>query len=131
MRPRPAVSWSNTVVCSGVSFSGEISRIRFMVVGRPGMIWICRCVTADPLASVAVARVSLWPHSEKPVLRPRQPQIFAQGLAFVFAPVDPAPLQLRYDAVDEVIEPSREVRELHGEAVGALGGEPFLHLVGD
>src|SRR6266852_1818736 len=30
MRPRPAVSWLSTVVCSGVSFSGGISRIRFI-----------------------------------------------------------------------------------------------------
>src|SRR5215467_6174066 len=37
MRPRPAVSRSNTVFCSAVSVSGGISRMRFM--GRASVGW--------------------------------------------------------------------------------------------
>ncbi len=58
---------------------------------------------------------------EKPVLRPRQAEIFAQRLALVFAAEDAAPLQFRHHAIDEVVEPAGQVRELHGEAVGAFG----------
>src|SRR5262249_11845669 len=69
--------------------------------------------------------------AEEPVLRPRQAEILPQRPAFVVAPEQAAPLQFRHHAVDEVVEPAGQVGELHREAVGAFGGEPFLHLVGD
>src|SRR6185369_2373765 len=69
--------------------------------------------------------------SEKPVRGPRQAEILAQRLAFVLAPKQAAPLQFRHHAADEIVEPAGQVRKHHREAVGAFGGEPFLHLIGD
>ena len=57
------------------------------------------------------------PFRKEAVLRPRQAEIFAQGLALVLAAEQAAPLQLGHDQVDEVVEPARQVGEHHVEAV--------------
>src|SRR6516162_10742507 len=69
--------------------------------------------------------------SEKSVCRPRQAEIFAQRLAFVFTPEQTTPLQFRHHSLEEFVEPAGQVGEHDCETVGAFGGEPFLHLVGD
>src|SRR5262249_12738490 len=68
---------------------------------------------------------------EKSVCRPRQTEIFAQRRALVFPPEQTAPLQFRHHALDEIVEPAWQVGKHDCETVGAFGGEPFLHLVGD
>jgi hypothetical protein len=57
-------------------------------------------------------RLSLARRGEKPVLRARQSQILAQCGAFILAAEQAAPLQLRHDAVDEVVEPTRQVGDM-------------------
>src|SRR5262245_908793 len=57
--------------------------------------------------ALAPLRVAL----KEPVLRPRQTEILAQRPALVFAAIDAAPLQLRHDLVDEVVEPAGQIRE--------------------
>ena len=42
------------------------------------------------------------------------------SFAFVLAAEDPATLQLRYDLVDEIVEPAGQVREHHVESVAPL-----------
>src|ERR1700722_16015668 len=66
---------------------------------------------------------------KEPVFRPRQAEIFAQRLAFIFAPEDFALLQFGYDFVDEIVEPGRQIREHDVKAVAAETGQPFLHLI--
>src|SRR5215470_18703162 len=68
---------------------------------------------------------------EETVARPRQAEVFAQRRAFVLAAEDAAPLQPRHHAVDEVVEPARQIGEHDGEAVGAARLQPLLHLLGD
>ena len=68
---------------------------------------------------------------EKAVLRPRQTEVVAQGLAFVFATEEVAVLQFGDDAVDEIVEAARDPREHDVEAVAGVAVEPLLHLVGD
>ena len=68
---------------------------------------------------------------KKPILGPRQTQIFAQRRAFVFAAEQAAPLQLGNDLDAKIFEPARQIREHHRKAVGALGLDPLLHLVRD
>src|SRR5262249_8549623 len=84
-------------------------------------------------SSVSSTRVEVAQHtgSEKSVRRPRQAEIFAERLAFVFPPEQTAPLQFRHHALDKIVEPAGQVGKHHGETVGAFGGEPFLHLIGN
>src|SRR5262244_1960461 len=68
---------------------------------------------------------------EEAVLRPRQPEILAQGPALIFPPEDAAALELRHHAQDDVVEPLGQIGEHDVEAVAAARLQPFLHLVGD
>src|SRR5215813_3126050 len=68
---------------------------------------------------------------EETVLRPRQAEVLAQGLALVLAAEDAAALQLGHHPVDEIIEPAGQIGEHDREAVGAAGLQPLLHFVGD
>ena len=61
----------------------------------------------------------------------RQPQMFAQRDAFVFAAEQSAPLQLGNDAVDEVVEAAGQIWEHHGKTVRTLARQPLLHLIGN
>src|SRR3954453_7424808 len=65
---------------------------------------------------------------EKPVFRPRQAEIFPQRAAFIFVPENPALLQFRHHAVDEVIKSLRQIREQDVETVAPVSGRQFLHL---
>src|SRR5580704_14184994 len=60
--------------------------------------------------------------AEKAIRRARQPEILPQGLTFVIAPEDAAPLQLRDNAVDEIIEAAGHIREHDVEPVAAFAG---------
>src|SRR5947209_17639567 len=71
------------------------------------------------------------PLIEKPVLGARQAEVFAQSLAFVFAAEEVAALEFGDDAVDDIVEAARDMREHDVEAVAGVAVEPFLHLVGD
>jgi hypothetical protein len=51
------------------------------------------------------------PLREEPVLGPRQAEVFAQGLALVFAAEEVAALEFRDDPVDEIVEAARDPRE--------------------
>src|SRR6202022_1086028 len=69
--------------------------------------------------------------AEEAVLGARQAEIFAQGLAFVFAAEEAAALQFGDDPVDEVVEAARDMGEHDVEPVAGGALEPLLHLVGD
>src|ERR1700730_8589884 len=69
--------------------------------------------------------------AEEAVFRAGQAEIFAQGLAFVFAAEEAAALQFGDDPVDEVVEAARDMGEHDVEPVAGVAAEPFLHLVGD
>ena len=71
------------------------------------------------------------PLLEEAVLRAGQPEVFAQGAAFVFAAEEVATLQFGDDPVDEIVETARDPREHDVEAVAGGAVEPLLHLVGD
>src|ERR1700757_511758 len=65
------------------------------------------------------------------VLRAWQPEISSERCSLIFAAQQPARLQLRHDAIDEIVESSGEVGEHNVETVGGFGEEPFFHLVGN
>src|SRR5215472_11770706 len=120
MRPRPAVSCSNTVVCSAVSFSGGISRMRFMrslSLDAFEIQGIASHRLADCQGRTPHARFALSAVRKKLVSRSRQPEVLAQRLALVVAPENSAALQLRHHPIDKVVEPAGQVGELDGEAV--------------
>src|SRR5579863_6899941 len=71
------------------------------------------------------------PDVEEAVARPRQTEILAQSLTFVFAPEYATPLQFRHDLIDEIVEPARQIRKHDGEAIARLGRQPLFHFVGD
>ena len=75
-------------------------------------------------ASAAASRKEL-------VLRPRQPEIFAQGCTFIFTPEDAPALQFRNYLVDEIIEPAGQIRERDVEPIGAFRFQPMLHFIGN
>src|SRR5208282_1862327 len=102
--------------------------------GRPDRTHACESYLRPPSFPWPVAGFSR--HSkfvalifEKSIFRPRQAEMLAQRRAVVVAPEQAAPLQFRHDALDKIVEPARQIGKHHGEAVGALGFEPFLHLV--
>ena len=68
---------------------------------------------------------------EKMIGRPRQAEVFAQRLAFIFATEQAAALQFGNDLIDEIVETAGQIREHDGKAVRAFGLKPFLHFVGD
>src|ERR1700737_1388249 len=68
---------------------------------------------------------------EKAVFGAGQAEVFAQGLAFVFAAEEAAALQFGDDPVDEVVEAARDIGEHDVEPVAGGALEPLLHLVGD
>src|SRR5438445_7852122 len=68
---------------------------------------------------------------EKAVRGAGQAEILPQGLAFIFAAEEAAPLEFGDDPVDKVVEAARDVREHDVEPVAGVAIEPFLHLVGD
>src|SRR5689334_12198719 len=68
---------------------------------------------------------------EEAIIRAWQTEIVAQRLTLVLAPEQTAPLQFRHHLRAEVIEAAGQIGELHSEAVGGFGHEPFLHLIGD
>ncbi len=102
-----------------------------MAIGDPSGMLRARAPSHHIAVPIASRDASAAAFGEEPVLRPRQAEVLAQGLALVFAPEDAAALQLRHHAIGEILEPAGEVGEHHGEAVGAFAREPFLHLVGD
>ena len=77
------------------------------------------------------SRPRLCSDREKAVLRPWQPQIFTQRPALIFAPEEPAPLQFRHHAIDEIVQPLRKIGEHDVEAVAGLADQPLFHLIGD
>src|ERR1700722_2964641 len=64
-------------------------------------------------------------------MRKRQPEIFAQRLAFVFATEQAAALQLRNEQIDDVLDPARYRQRQDVEAVGRAAAEPLFERVGD
>src|SRR5579862_6170363 len=62
--------------------------------------------------------------AEETVARPLQPEVLAQGGPLVFAPENPAPLQLRDHLADEVLQALRQVGEQDVEAVAGLALKP-------
>src|SRR5215469_10769872 len=86
------------------------------------------CGTASSRTTEASSEPALL---EETVLGTRQTEILAQGFAFVFPPKEAAPLQLRHDLVDKVVEAAGYVREHDVEPVAGVAVEPLLHLVGD
>src|ERR1700742_1404786 len=61
---------------------------------------------------------------EEAIAGARQAEIVAQCLALVVLPVDAAALKLRNQFGAEIVERTRQVWELNGEAVGGVGGQP-------
>ena len=62
--------------------------------------------------------------SEEAILRTRQAEVLAQGLALVFAPEDATALEFGHDAIDEVVETGGEEWEHYVEPVTCVGCEP-------
>src|SRR6185312_2455313 len=67
---------------------------------------------------------------EEPVLRPGQAEIFAERLAFILPPENPALLEFRDHPIDEVVQTFWQIGKHDVEAVAAAAHQPFLHLVG-
>ena len=63
-----------------------------------------------PSSSRSLGRLARRLRFEEAVGRPRQAEVLAQGGAFVFAAEEAAPLQLRHDLVDEVVQALRAGR---------------------
>src|SRR4051812_1515422 len=102
-------------------------RARSVSVGRAKT----RSVVPAQASAHRRARFALPALRKELVFRPRQTQILAQRLAFVFAPEDAASLQLRHDAGAKIFQAARQIRKHDDESVTGVGFEPLLHLVGD
>ena len=59
--------------------------------------------------------------AEKAIRRTRLPKILPQRPTFVLAAEDAAPLQLRNNAVDEIVEAAGRIREHDVEPVAMIG----------
>src|SRR4026207_1671965 len=57
--------------------------------------------------------------------------MFAQSRSRIFPTKDAAPLQLRHDRINELVEGNREIGRDQYEAVASAVNEPFLHDIGD
>ncbi len=58
----------------------------------------------------AAALDSEPPLLEEAVFRPGEAEVFGQGLAFVLAAEEAAPLQFGDDAIDEIVETNQQQR---------------------
>jgi hypothetical protein len=61
----------------------------------------------------------------------RQSEVFAQGLALVFAPEQASPLQFGNNLVDEIVEALRRIWKHDIEAVATTFKKPLFHSIGD
>ena len=60
-----------------------------------------------------------------------EPEVLAQGPAFVFGSEQPTPLQFRHHALGEVLQATRQVRHQHIEAIRGALLKPLLQTVGN
>src|SRR5215813_663816 len=90
-----------------------------------------KAAPAQPNPPAMFAEIPSRSRLEEAVLRPWKAEILPQRRAFIFLPEQPAPLQLRDHAVDEVVQPLRQIGEHDVEAVATAAHQPFLHLVGN
>ena len=78
-----------------------------------------------------LSRALLLPLDRPAIMRKRQPEIFAQRLAFVFATEQAAALQFGNEQIDDVFEPARKGQRQNVETVGRAAAEPLFERVGD
>jgi hypothetical protein len=92
-----------------------------------------RCAKPQTLIFSKARRCSRLEASllEKAVFGAGEAEVFAQGLAFVFAAEEVAALEFGDDVVDEIVDAARDSGEHDVEAVAGVALEPLLHLVGD
>ena len=63
--------------------------------------------------------------------RPGKPEVVTQGWTSIGLAIEPAPLKLGYNLIDEVIKRPREISGHDIEAISSTFDEPFLQRIGN